>query len=183
MRLQVKGGKISVNEKMETSAKGIYAVGDVTGGIFAHVAFNEGIVAAENIMHKEAVVNFKMIPRCVYISPEVASVGLIEEQTRQQGYDVRVGRFPFSASGRALTLEEKRGFAKIIADAKSGEILGVHIIGPRASDLIGEATLAMKFEITVDELADVLHAHPTLSEAIKEAALAACKKSIHLPST
>ena len=179
--VKVEEGRILVNEYMETSIKGVYAIGDVTGGAFAHVASAEGVVAAENIMKKEAVMNHHVIPRCIYLTPEIACVGLTEEQARNQGYAVKVGKFPFAANGRALTLQEIEGFVKIIADAESGEILGVHIIGPRATELIAEVTLAMKFELTVEDLAETIHAHPTLSEAIKEAALTVCERSIHLP--
>ena len=179
--IKVDEDRISVNEKMETTKKNIYAVGDVIGGTYAHVAFSEGIVAAENIMQKEATMNYRVIPRCIYITPEVASVGLTEETARKQGHDIKIGKFPFSSSGRSLTLREKDGFVKVVTDSKYGEILGVHIIGPRATDLIAEAALAMKLEITVDELVDVIHAHPTLSEAFKEAALAGYHRAVHLP--
>jgi len=171
--VKVEKGRVSVNEKMETNVRGVYAVGDVTGGNYAHVASTQGIVAAENIMQKETIMNYTIVPRCIYITPEVASVGLTEEQAKEQQYDVRVGRFPFAASGRARTLQEKRGFVKVVADARYGEILGVHIIGPRATDLIAEVVLAMEMEMTINELTAPVHAHPTLSEAIKEAALRA----------
>jgi len=177
--VRVDKGKIVVDNEMKTNVPDVYAAGDVTGGWLAHVAFAEGVVAAENAMGLRSTMDYNVIPRCTFTNPEVASVGLTEEQAKARGYSVRLGRFPFLANGRALTLREHEGFVKIIADDKSGEILGVHIIGPRATDLISEAALAMKLEATVEEIANTIHPHPTLAETLREAALDAAGKPLH----
>jgi len=177
--VRVDNGRIVVDNEMKTDVPDVYAAGDVTGGWLAHVAFAEGVVAAENAMGLQSTMDYNVIPRCIFTNPEVASVGLTEEQARARGYSIRLGRFPFLANGRALTLREHEGFVKIVADDKSGEILGVHIIGPRATDLISEAALAIRLEATVQEIANTIHPHPTLSEALKEAALDASDRSIH----
>ena len=179
--VQLREGFIAVDEHMRTSVPNVYAVGDVTGGrMFAHVAFAEGVVAAENIAGMGTMIDYKAVPACVYTSPQIASVGLSEEEAVELGYDISVGSFPYMANGRALTLEEKDGFVKIVADRDTDEILGVHILGPNASDLISEATVAMRLECTSDELGRAIHPHPTLSEAIMEAALAVSGKAIHI---
>jgi len=177
--VRVDKGRIVVDNEMKTNVPDVYAAGDVTGGWLAHVAFAEGVVAAENAMGLRSTIDYNVIPRCTFTNPEVASVGLTEEQAKARGYSVRLGRFPFLANGRALTLREHEGFVKIIADDKSGEILGVHIIGPRATDLISEAALAMKLEATVEEIANTIHPHPTLAETLREAALDAAGKPLH----
>ncbi len=164
-------GAIAVNNKMETNIPGVYAIGDVAGGVLlAHKASAEGIVAAENACGKESAIDYKVIPSCVYSMPEVASAGLKESAARKSGYEINVSKFPFIANGRAVTLGETRGMVKIITDKKTDAILGVHIIGPEATELITEAALAIKLECTIEELTRIIHPHPTLSEAIFEAA-------------
>ena len=174
---------IQVNERMETSVPGIYAAGDAIGGIMlAYVAMEEGIVAAENAMGRSAAIDYSVVPRFTHSLPEVASVGLTEEEARAQGHELKIGRFPFSANSIATILDERRGLIKIISEPKYGQILGVHILGPRATDLIAEATLAMKMEATVPDIVATLHAHPSLSEAMHEAALDVTGETIHYPS-
>jgi dihydrolipoamide dehydrogenase len=175
-------GFIKVNERLETSAKGIYAVGDVAGPpMLAHKGSREGIVVAEHIAGQKHVhgVNYQNIPNCTYCHPEVASIGLTEQQCKEQKLEYKVGRFPFSANGRARTSGEAEGFVKIIRDAKYGEILGAHIIGAHATELIHELAVARENEFTVEELDLAIHAHPTLSEAIAEAALDSMGRLIH----
>lgn len=173
-------GRIIVNERMETNISGVYAIGDVVGGLMlAHVAMAEGRCAAENAMGLDARMDYRAVPRCIYVSPEMAGVGLTEAEAKKKYQDVQVGRFPFLASGRALTLNETKGMVKIISRSGQGEILGVHILGPQASELIAEAVLAMQWEATPEELASCIHAHPTLSEAVMEAALAVEKRAIN----
>jgi dihydrolipoamide dehydrogenase len=172
---------IKVDGRMRTSAPHIYAVGDVTGGILlAHVAMHEGIVAVENALDRERMMRYDVVPSCVFTWPEVATVGLTEDGARQQGYDVRVGRFPFRANGKALAQGEHDGLVKIVAESKYGQVLGVHIAGPHASDLIQEGTLALMLECTLDELEATIHPHPTLSEALAEAGLAARGRALHI---
>ncbi|MEM2719156.1 MAG: FAD-dependent oxidoreductase, partial [Candidatus Bathyarchaeia archaeon] len=179
--VRLKEGYIEVDEHMRTNIPNIYAVGDVTGGkMLAHAAFAGGIVAAENIAGMEAKIDQRTIPVCVYTMPEIASVGLSEDEAVSLGYEVSIGKFPYMANGRALTLGEREGFVKIIADKRRDEILGVHIIGPDASNMISEAALAMKLECTSEELGRTIHPHPTLSEAIMEAALAVSGRAIHI---
>ncbi len=179
--VQVEKTGIRVDEHMRTNVPHVYAVGDVTGGILlAHVAMHEGMVAVENALGHERAMNYAVVPNCVFTQPEVASVGLSEEQARQQGHDVRVGRFPFRANGKALAQGEHEGLVKIVADAEYGQILGVHIVGAHASDLIQEGTLALTLEATLDELEATIHPHPTLSEALGEAALAAKGRALHI---
>ncbi len=172
---------IAVDERMATSVPGIYAVGDVTGAWWlAHVSSKEGVVAAENACGRAARMNYKTVPSCVFTHPEVASVGLTEAQAVEQGYEVQVGRFPMIANGKALTYGEREGWVKVIGEAKYGEILGVHIVGAHASDLILEGGLALSMEATIDEIEATIHAHPTLGESIVEAALAARGLALHV---
>jgi dihydrolipoamide dehydrogenase len=172
---------IIVNECMETNIPGIYAIGDVAGRWWlAHVASMQGLVAAENACGHPAKMDYKSVPACVFTHPEVASVGLTEAQAVEQGYDVLVGRFPFLANGRALTYGEREGFVKIVSESKYGEVLGLHVVGPHASDLILEGGLALSMEATLDEIEATIHAHPTLGESIAEATLAARGKGLHL---
>jgi len=174
--------KIIVNEKMETNIKGIYAIGDVTGPPFlAHKACAEGIIAAENAMGRQATMDYRVIPYCVFTIPEVASVGLSEERAKEKEYKINVGKFPFIASGRAITLGETKGFVKIIADKGTDVILGVHIVSADATELIAEAALAIKLGCTTGEITRIIHPHPTLSEAIFQAALSVHKKATDLP--
>ena len=174
-------GRIIVNAKMETSVPGVYAIGDCVFGHaqLAHTASAMGEVAAENIMGIPAVYDEKTNPTCVYIEPEAASVGLTEEQCKAQGIEYKVGKFPMSANGKALIINGGEGLVKIIADAKYGEVLGMHIIGPRATDLIAEGALAIRLEATVDELISTIHSHPTVTETMREAALNLEKRAIH----
>ena len=174
-------GRIIVNDKMETSVPGVYAIGDCVFGYaqLAHTASAMGEVAAENIMGIPAVYDEKTNPTCVYIEPEAASVGLTEEQCKAQGIEYKVGKFPMSANGKALIINGGEGLVKIIADAKYGEVLGMHIIGPRATDLIAEGALAIRLEATVDELISTIHSHPTVTETMREAALNLEKRAIH----
>ena len=174
-------GRIIVNDKMETSVPGVYAVGDCVFGKaqLAHTASAMGEVAAENICGMESVYDEKTNPTCVYMEPEAASVGLTEEQCKAQGIDYKVGKFPMSANGKALILNSGEGLVKIIAGAKYGEVLGMHIIGPRATDLIAEGALAIRVEATLDELISTIHSHPTVTETMREAALHAEKRAIH----
>lgn len=176
-------GCIIVNDRMETNIKGIYAVGDCNGkNMLAHVASRQGEVAAENLMGIESEMDYKVIPACVFTKPELASVGLTEEQAIQKGIEYKVGRFPLTANGKSIIMNEYKGLIKIIADKKYGEILGVHILGPRATELITEGALAISLEATVDEIVNTIHAHPTVGEALKEAALDADNKAIHMPA-
>jgi len=175
---------IPVDAYLQTNMPGVYAVGDVTGGaLLAHVAMRGGELAVENALGRPAALDLKTVPWCVYTSPEVASVGLTEAQARDKGYDVQVGRFPLQANGKALTYGEKEGFVKVVAEARFGEILGLHIVGPHASDLIHEGGLALALEATLDELVTTLHGHPTLGEAVREAALECRGEALHLPHT
>ena len=174
-------GRIIVNDKMETNVPGVYAIGDCVLGHaqLAHTASAMGEVAAENIMGQEAHYDEKTNPTCVYIEPEAASVGLTEEQCKAQGLEYKVGKFPMSANGKALILNGGEGIVKIIAGKEFGEILGMHIIGPRATDLICEGALAIEGEMTLDEIIATIHSHPTVTETMREAALQAEKRAIH----
>ena len=166
---------------METNVPGVYAIGDCVFGKaqLAHTASAMGEVAAENIMGIPAVYDEKTNPTCVYMEPEAASVGLTEEQAKAKGLNYKVGKFPMSANGKALILNGGEGLVKIIADAKYGEVLGMHIIGPRATDLIAEGALAIRLEATIDELISTIHSHPTVTETMREAALNVEKRAIH----
>ena len=176
-------GFIKINERMETSVKGIYAIGDVAGApMLAHKGMREGVVFAEYLAGKQHVhpVNYGNIPNATYCHPEVASIGLTEAQVKEKKIDYKVGKFPFMASGRARTSGETEGFVKVIRDAKYGEILGAHIIGAHATELIHELAVARENEFTVEEVALAIHAHPTLSEAVNEAALGVLGRSLHI---
>jgi dihydrolipoamide dehydrogenase len=174
-------GFIKINDKMETTAKGIYAIGDVAGPpMLAHKGSREGVVLAELIAGKHTHgINYKNVPNATYCHPEVASIGLTEQQCKEQKLDYKVGKFQFSNNGRARTSGETDGFVKIIRDAKYGEILGAHIIGAHATELIHELAVARENEYTVEEVDLAIHAHPTLSEAVAEAALDSLGKMIH----
>jgi len=175
-------GNIQTDDRMATNITGVWAIGDVTGKmLLAHVASAQGILCADAIAgRKTSPINYQNIPRATYCQPQVASFGLSEEQAKQSGIDIKVGRFPFQANGKALGLAEGGGFVKIIADAKYGEILGAHMIGPEVSELLPELTLAQQMEMTAEEIAKNIHAHPTLSEAIMEAAESVEGKSIQI---
>jgi dihydrolipoamide dehydrogenase len=170
-------GRIGINEHFETSAPGIYAVGDIVDGpMLAHKAEEEGVAAAEIMAGLPGHVNYSAIPNVVYTWPELASVGYTEEEVKASGVEYRVGSFPFIANGRAKTMDETEGFVKVIADAKTDRILGAHIVGPRASDLIPEIVSVIEFGGSSEDVARTCHAHPTLSETVKEAALAVDKR-------
>ncbi len=175
-------GFVEVNEKMQTNVPGIWAIGDVTGKLMlAHVGSTMGIVAAEHIGgHETVTLDYEMMPRATYSYPQVASFGLTEAQAKERGYEIKIGRFPFQANGKALGLGDYAGFIKIVVDAKYGEILGAHMIGPEVTELLPELTLARMMELTPHEIARNVHAHPTLSEAIMEAAHGASGSPIHI---
>ncbi len=181
IELELERGRIKVNEKMETSVEGIYAPGDINGrSMLAHAAFKMGETAAINAMGGAAEANLKNVPSCIYTIPEVGAVGLTEEEAVKK-YDISVGRFPFAANGRALACGEAEGFVKVISDKKYGEILGVHIIGPCAAEMISEAAALIDMQATAHEIAEVIHGHPTFSEAFMEAAADSIGESLHLP--
>ena len=173
-------GRIEVNEKLQTSLKNIYAIGDVIKApMLAHKAEEEGIAVAEIIAGQAGHVNYDVIPGVIYTSPEVATVGKTEEQLKNEKKEYKVGKFPFIANSRAKVNNETEGFVKILADSNTDKILGVHIIGPHSGDMIAEMALAMEFGASAEDIARTCHAHPTHSEAIKEAALAVDKRPIH----
>ncbi|MFB7642706.1 dihydrolipoyl dehydrogenase, partial [Peribacillus butanolivorans] len=171
---------ISVNNQMQTSNSSIYACGDVIGGIqLAHVAFHEGRVAALNVCGHETKVNYRAIPRCIYTSPEIASVGLTETEARNKYGDIKVGEFPFPANGKALISNKQIGKVKVIVDPQFNEILGLSIVGPHATEIIGQGTVMLHAEITTDIMEDLIAAHPTLSECIHEALLSVSGQAVH----
>lgn len=173
-----KAGRIEVDQNWQSNIAGIYAIGDVIAGpMLAHKAEEEGVAVAEILAGHHGHVNYNTVPGVIYTHPEVASVGLTEEQCKSQGLNVRIGSFPFLANGRARALGETDGFVKIIADAHSDKILGGHIVGPRASELLGEIVVAMEFGGSSEDLARSFHAHPTLNEVVREAALAVDKRA------
>jgi dihydrolipoamide dehydrogenase len=176
------GRYIAVDEFMRTSVPTIYAIGDVVATpALAHVASREGTLAVDHIAGRHVqTINYLAVPNCTYSHPEVASVGLTERAAREAGHDVRVGKFPFSALGKAMIVGDTGGFVKIVADRRYDEVLGVHIIGPKATELIAEATLGIKMEATVEEIANTIHAHPTLAEAMLEAAHGVYGEAVHI---
>lgn len=174
-------GNIVVNDKMETNIPGVYAIGDVIGGIMlAHVASTEGLVAVENALGGNRRIDYKIVPSAIFTSPDIGSVGLREKEALER-HDIKIGRFPFRALGKAHASGDIVGMVKVIADSRDDRILGVHIIGPHATDLIHEATVAMKMGATVRDIAYSIHAHPTLSEALMEASEDAHGMAIHIP--
>jgi dihydrolipoamide dehydrogenase len=175
-------GFVKVSRRMETGAKGLYAIGDMTGPpLLAHKAMAEGVVAAETIAGRDPQpVDYGNVPSCTYCRPQVASLGLTEAQARARGSEVSVGRFPFQANGKALAMGEAEGFLKVVADKATGEILGVHILGAEATELIHEFAVGRTLEATLEEIIHTIHAHPTLSEAALEATLDALGQAIHL---
>lgn len=182
-KVKVEKGFIQVDEYQQTGEAHVYAIGDVVPTpLLAHLASKEGIVAVEHIAGYKDVrpINLRLVPNCTYCDPEVASVGLTEAKAREAGYDVKVGKFPFSASGKARILGEEEGFVKIVSESNYDEILGVHIIGPHATELIAEACVAMQLESTAEELGRTMHAHPTVSEAVMEAAENVHGLAIHI---
>jgi dihydrolipoamide dehydrogenase len=174
-------GRIKVDEHYATNVPGLYAIGDVIAGpMLAHKAEEEGIAAVELIAGQAGHVNYDAVPNVVYTWPEFASVGMSEEQAQSQEIQFNVGSFPFIANGRARCMNETEGGVKILADAKTDRVLGVHILGPNASDLIAEAALAMEFGASAEDIARSVHAHPTLPEAMKEAALAVAQRTLNI---
>jgi dihydrolipoamide dehydrogenase len=180
--VKLERGRVVVDEHLHTTADGVWAIGDVIGGIMlAHVASYEGVLAVENIVrHADRTPDYHAAPNCIYTDPEIAHVGLGEKEAKDKGLEVKVGRFPFTASARALTLGQPEGFVKVVAEASTGRLLGAHIIGPRATDLIAEATLAIQNGLTLEQIDLTIHAHPTLPESLMEAALAAQGRAIHI---
>lgn len=179
--IQVERGFILTNEFFQTKESHIYAIGDVIGGLqLAHVASHEGITAVEHIAGQNpSPMDYKLVSKCIYSSPEVANVGYTEDEAKEKGFKVKTGKFSFRAIGKALVFGESDGFVKIIADEETDDILGVHMIGPHVTDMISEAGLAMVLDATPWEVSHTIHPHPTLSEAIGEAALAVYGKAIH----
>jgi dihydrolipoamide dehydrogenase len=174
-------GEIVADDQMRTNLPGVFAIGDAVGGkLLAHKAEEEGIVAAEVIAGRPSRMHYRAIPSVVYTWPEIASVGLAEHEARESGREYRVGRFPFSANGRARTMGESSGFVKLIADAHTDELLGAHLIGPNASELAAEVVLAFEFDGSSEDIGITVHAHPTLSESLKEAALGVLGRAVHL---
>jgi dihydrolipoamide dehydrogenase len=174
-------GRVRVNEKMETNLPGIYAIGDLVHGAgLAHVASMEGEVAADNAMGHEAKMDYNVIPNPIYTFPEIAFIGLTEAEAKEKYPEAHVERFPWIAIGKAVAIAQTDGFTKIIT-GKYGEILGAHIIGPDATNLISEYSVAMRGELTVEEISETIHPHPTLSEGLREAVLAVEGRPIHIP--
>jgi len=177
--IKIEKGAVIVDEYLQTSIKGIYAAGDIIGGkLLAHLAFMEGKAAAENAMGFPSSINYDVVPSCIYTNPEIASVGLTEEEAKQRGICVKVGRFQFRHNGRALTLGEREGFIKVIADDEN-TIIGGQILGINASEIIAELTLAITLKAKANDLADMIHPHPSLGEAIWEACGDLLGRSIH----
>jgi dihydrolipoamide dehydrogenase len=174
-------GRVIVDPHFATSVKGIYAIGDVIAGpMLAHKAEDEGMAVAEILAGQAGHVNYDVIPGVVYTFPEIASVGKTEEELKEQGVAYNTGKFPFTANGRAKANQQTDGFVKILADAKTDRVLGVHIVGADAGNMIAEAAVAMEFGAAAEDIARTCHAHPTLPEAVKEAALAVAKRAIHM---
>lgn len=175
-------GCIPVDDRCATALPGIYAIGDVTGGIqLAHRASAMGICAAENATGGRSRHSDALVPACIFTTPEIGAVGLTAEQAKEKGHPVKTGKFPFQALGKALAIGDATGFCKVVADADTDQVLGVHLVGPHATDLISEAAAAMKLEITAAELGRVIHPHPTLGESVMEAAHAVHGTCIHVP--
>jgi dihydrolipoamide dehydrogenase len=174
-------GFVPIDQRCQTNVEGIYAIGDVSGPpMLAHKASKEGEVCAEVIAGKAAARDFATVPGVIFTDPEIATVGVYEEQARAQGLDVASGRFPFSALGRAMSIGETDGFVKVVRDRSTGRVVGLHIVGPSASDLISEGALALEMAATAEDLALTVHPHPTLGEAVMEAAAASLGHAIHV---
>jgi dihydrolipoamide dehydrogenase len=175
-------GSIKVNDRLETSVPGVYAIGDVTGGwMLSHAASTMGVIAAENVMGDEAVFRSHLVPRGLWTNPEIAAVGITEEEAGKQGLDINVGYFPYPVNGLAMLRGQVDGAVKIISEAQYGQILGVHIVGAGATELIGEAVMALQLECTMDELAHSIRMHPTFSECMMDAARDASSWALYLP--
>ncbi|HEX4469471.1 MAG TPA: dihydrolipoyl dehydrogenase [Gemmatimonadaceae bacterium] len=176
-----KRGEILVDDQMRTGVPNVYAIGDcVPGPMLAHAAEDEGVVAAEVIAGQNVHMHYKSIPNVVYTWPEIAAVGLTEREVKESGREYRVGKFPFSANGRARTMGENAGFVKLIADARTDELIGAHLVGPNVSELVAEVVLGFEYRASADDIGITVHAHPTLSESTKEAALAALGRALHI---
>jgi dihydrolipoamide dehydrogenase len=176
-----KRGEVLVDDQMRTNLPNVFAIGDCVGGkLLAHKAEEEGVVAAEVIAGQPAHMHYKSIPSVVYTWPEIACVGLSEREVKESGRPYRAGKFPYSANGRARSMGETAGFVKFVADAHTDELLGCHIIGPNASELVAELVLGFEYRATAEDIGITVHAHPTLSEATKEAALATLGRAIHI---
>ena len=174
-------GEIAVDQQWRTAAAGVYAIGDVIGGaMLAHKAEEEGVAVAENLAGQAGHVNYDAVPAVVYTFPEVAGLGMTAAQAKAQGLQVKESKFPFSANGRALAAGNSEGFVKIIADANSDEMLGAHIVGAQASELIAELALAREYRASAEDVARTVHAHPTLAEVTKEAALGIAGRAVHI---
>jgi dihydrolipoamide dehydrogenase len=180
--VQLDRGFVKVSPTMETSVKGVYAIGDMAGPpLLAHKAMAEGVVAAEAIAGRQPrPVDYGNVPSCTYCRPQVASIGMSEAKAKENGREVAVGKFPFTASGKAVALGETDGFVKVVADKATGEMVGVHIVGPEATEIIHEFAVGRTLEATLEEIMHTIHAHPTLSEAALEATLAALGQAIHI---
>ena len=180
LSIETERGFISVNEKMQTKVSNIYAIVDITGKILlAHVATAQGIVAAENCAGKDEIMDYRVVPSCIFTVPEIASVGLSEPKAIELGHEVTIAQFPIGALGKALAMGEIEGFFRLIADAKTDELLGAQVMGAHASDIIAELALAISKKLTAKELGDVIHAHPSLAEGVMEAAHAIHKLCVH----
>ncbi|MFQ6135456.1 MAG: dihydrolipoyl dehydrogenase family protein, partial [Nitrososphaerales archaeon] len=171
LSIAVRDGWIVVDEHMATNVKGVYAVGDVVGGGLAHVASAQGLVAAENALGSKSIYDGRVVPRCIYTRPQVAAVGLTEKAAREEGLKLKIGRSYMSGNAKASVIGETTGFAKILAEASTGRVLGVHLMGEYASEVISEASLAMRLDATVGDIASTIHPYPTVSEVLREAAL------------
>ena len=180
--VELEKGFIKVDGDMRTNVDGVFAIGDVTGKMpLAHVAQAQAVLVAERIAGQETQpIDYLSVPRATYANPQVASMGLTEAEAVEQGYEVKVGKFPFLANGKALSLDDYEGFAKVVVDESTGEVLGAHLVGHDVTELLGELSLARLLEGTNVEVGAVINAHPTLSEAIKEAALAADGRAVHI---
>jgi dihydrolipoamide dehydrogenase len=180
VRTDERSGRVLVDDAWRTSVEGVYAIGDlIAGPMLAHKAEDEGIAVAERLTGLRTHVNYDAVPSVIYTHPELAAVGLTEEQAKESGHEYRAGKFPFAANARARCLDETDGFVKVIADAKTDRVLGVHILGPRASDVIAEAVSVIEFAGSSEDIARTCHAHPTLSEAVREAALGVERRTIN----
>jgi dihydrolipoamide dehydrogenase len=178
--LDLERNYIKINNQLETNIEGVYAIGDVTGKIqLAHVASAQGIIAAENISGKIKKISYDVVPSCIYTIPEIGSVGLTEEQAKEKYGEILVGRFPMMASGKAIAMGAVRGFTKLIADKNSRKVVGCHIIGPNATEVVGQAAIHMQKNGTIDEITETIHAHPTITETVLEAAHLALGEPIH----
>ena len=182
INLNVNNKGIVIDDYLKTNLPNIYAIGDVTGKIqLAHVASHQGIIAVKNILGMKEKMKYDIVPSCIYTHPEMASVGLTEEEAKDKyGSNINISIFPYSYNGKSLTLGNKEGFIKIIAEKKYNQIIGVHIIGPNSTEMIAESVIALKLECTVEEIAETIHAHPTLSEAFMEAAAGVTNEAIHI---